>query len=311
MGNSILQSGAALGAIFVPLMVLMLFEEEVPATWRKPFFVVGAVGAGWVVLWWLSVRPADLALLHVAPKNAFAKTIGPVVPSERSIRRYVVLIVLVVTINMTWHFLRAWGPLFLQKSAGFTTNETSWFSLAYYVFSDAGTLSAGFLTLQLVRGGMPVHASRRLVFFGFALLTTLCAAVPFLPGTWTLVAALVVVGFGALGVFPNYYSFSQDLTVRHQGIVTGTLGCCCWVAMAVWQKTIGLLVTSTGSYTIPFLIAGIAPLLGFAVLLLFWGKTEKPFPAGLDEPGRLAESHLPGDCRITGTAASVRGTPPA
>src|SRR5204862_89549 len=69
-------------------------------------------------------------------------------------------------------------------------------------------------------------------------------------------------------VFPNYYSFSQDLTVRHQGKVTGTLGFCCWVAMASWQEAIGQVVQRTGPYVPCFRIAGVAPLIGSAALLL-------------------------------------------
>ena len=313
MGNSILQSGAALGAILIPLVMFALFDKNEPTTWRKPFFVVGAVGAGWVLLWWFSVRPADLALPDGSKANPFDVRVGPRLSTNLMIRRYAVLVVLVITINMTWHFLRAWGPLYLRTSAGFDDADTFWFFFAYYVFTDVGALSAGFLTLQLVRGGMPVHAGRRLVFLGFALMTTLCAAVPFLPGTWTVVAALLVVGFGALGVFPNYYSFSQDLTVRHQGKVTGTLGCCCWIAMAIWQKGIGLLVTSTGSYTLPFVISGVAPLFGFFVLLALWGKAGGPVPERVheSEPERLpADVPSSANTHITGTAASVQAAPP-
>src|SRR5262249_13616552 len=51
-GNSILQSGAAVGAIVIPLSLLVLFDESVPGSWRRPFFVVGAAGATWVLLWW-------------------------------------------------------------------------------------------------------------------------------------------------------------------------------------------------------------------------------------------------------------------
>ena len=308
MGNSILQSGAALGAILIPLVMFALFDKDDPTTWRKPFFVVGAVGAGWVLLWWFSVRPTDLALLNAKATSLVWK------PSALELRRFGVLVVLVVTINMTWHFLRAWGPLYLRTSAGFDDDDTNWFFFAYYLFSDVGSLSAGFLTLQLIRGGMPVHAGRRLVFLGFALMTTLCAAVPFLPGTWTVVAALLVVGFGALGVFPNYYSFSQDLTVRHQGKVTGTLGCCCWIAMAVWQKGIGSLVTATGSYTVPFVISGVAPLLGFFVLLVLWGNGNESLAEPVlegDEAQRLPERQpSPVGTHITGVAASVQSVPP-
>src|SRR5262249_20951858 len=67
MGNSILQSGAALGAILIPQVMKLLFHEDEPSTWRLPFFVVGAAGTAWVIFWWASLRPADLRLAHHTP----------------------------------------------------------------------------------------------------------------------------------------------------------------------------------------------------------------------------------------------------
>src|SRR5262245_17144433 len=60
MGNSILQSGAALGAIFTPPLVLGLIA--LTGTWRYPFWAVGAMGTFWVGLWFMVVQPRDLAL---------------------------------------------------------------------------------------------------------------------------------------------------------------------------------------------------------------------------------------------------------
>src|SRR5262245_30587892 len=58
LGNSLLQSGAALGAVLTPLLILAL--PQGPDTWRYPFLAVGAAGVSWVVLWLASVRSADL-----------------------------------------------------------------------------------------------------------------------------------------------------------------------------------------------------------------------------------------------------------
>jgi ACS family hexuronate transporter-like MFS transporter len=290
MGNSILQSGAAVGAIIIPLVLLLLFDEQRPQTWRIPFLVVGAFGVLWVFLWWSSVRPGDLALEHRLTEAGEVKPAGPGLSRGLFLRRFAVLVVLVVSINMTWHFLRAWGPLYLQEIHDFNQQQTNWFSSAYYIFTDAGALTAGFVTLRLARGRLSVHASRRLVFLCCALLALLCALVPFLPGGALLVGVMLLIGFGALGVFPNYYSFSQDLTVRHQGKLTGTLGCCCWLAMACWQKVISLLVHHTGSYTVAFVISGLAPLIGFFVLLLVWGRTDEGVPlAAVPVPARLED----------------------
>ncbi len=215
MGNSILQSGAAIGAVLTPLIVFVLFREERPSTWRLPFLAVGVLGLLWVAAWMGSVRGQDLALEHrsrspsplpilgwlivlygidlgvhvlfadrpsipVAVKfGVTALGVGGVVywlarvmseesgpERKRFFRRFRVLAVLVVTINMTWHFFRAWLPLFLQQQHGYSLQAFGWFSMAYYLATDAGCLAAGFVTLRLARGGMPVHASRVLVFSG-------------------------------------------------------------------------------------------------------------------------------------------------
>lgn len=274
MGNSILQSGAAVGAIIIPLVLLLLFDEARPETWRRPFFVVGAVGAAWVVLWWGFLRPADLHIDHDAAPAAEA--VRPALPRGLLVRRFVALVVLVVAINTTWHFLRAWGPLFLQTRHGFSVPQTSRFFAAYYLFTDVGTLSAGFATLWLTRRGVAVHASRRLVYLGYAALCLLCLLVPYVTSNFVLIGILLVVGFGALGVFPNYYSFTQDLTTRHQGKLTGVLSFLCWVAVAGVHEAVGRVVQSTGSYTVPFWIAGLAPLLAYGVLELLWGRVDEP-----------------------------------
>ena len=118
---------------------------------------------------------------------------------------------------------------------------------------------------------------------------------PFISSTVLLVGAMVAIGFGALGVFPNYYSFSQDLTTRHQGKLTGTLGCFCWIAMAIWQKSIGWLVQETGSYSVPFLISGLAPMIAFVTLVALWGKVEDPVVT----PAPLTPVPAPAEERIT------------
>ncbi len=278
LGNSILQSGAAVGSLVIPGVIWLLFDESRPETWRLPFLVVGAAGVLWVMLWWTIVRPADLALHPTASassedeqKEAFS------LPRAVFRRRLVALIILVISINMTWHFLRAWLPAYLMEKHDFTQNETNLFSFGYYVFTDFGALASGFVTLWLIRSGRLVHASRRLIFLVGALLATLCLSVPFLPTGWMLIGVLLLVGFGSLGMFPCYYSFSQDLTVRSQGKLTGTLGACCWGAMFLWQIGIGQWVHYTKSYTLLFFLSGLTPLMGFTALLLFWGPTgEKP-----------------------------------
>jgi ACS family hexuronate transporter-like MFS transporter len=337
LGNSILQSGAAIGAVFTPLIVLGLMKAT--GTWRYPFMVVGGLGALWVFLWLASVRSSDLTLtqkpasaslmrvllwlvllltidsaIHIAAarprwmppdlaawsadvfgtapwlplaSKAAVTVLGILgvfwwlwrvtadddgVPRGVFFRRFWVLAVLVVMINASWHFFRAWLPLFLQDQHHYSLDDTAWFSLAYYVSTDAGSLASGFAVLYLAKRGMSVHRGRATVFTACALLTTLSVIAAYLPAGPLLLGLLLVIGFGALGLFPAYYSFSQELTTRNQGKLTGALGCVCWLSMALLHEVVGDSVKRTGSYSQGVALAGLAPLLGAAVLLVLWGK---------------------------------------
>src|SRR5205085_10613647 len=89
---------------------------------------------------------------------------GETLPRPDFVRRFWVLVVLVVTVNTTWHFFRAWLPLFLQRGHDYGEASVAWFTSAYYVSTDAGSLTAGAASLYLARRGVAVHASRVLVF---------------------------------------------------------------------------------------------------------------------------------------------------
>lgn len=335
MGNSILQSGAALGAVLTPLLILAL--PKGPGTWRYPFLIVGVIGASWALLWLASVRPADLGYARPADSSSpvglllvlaglfglksvvrwlpglpawlplavsflvsaagIALVLGWLLRSTREeagparadfLRRLAVLVIVVVMINGTWHFFRAWLPLFLQKQHDYGEDFMNWFLLAYYVSTDAGALTAGLAVLALTRQGLSVHGSRLAVFALGAGLCTLAVLAAFLPRGPLLLGVLLVIGFAALGLFPNFYSLSQELTLRHQGKLTGALGCSCWLAMAPVHEAVGDLVKQTGSYSLGMAAAGLAPVVALGALLLLWdkGPSARETPAGEESAPR-------------------------
>jgi ACS family hexuronate transporter-like MFS transporter len=335
MGNGILQSGAAVGAVLTPMLVLGFMFWNVYDGWRPAFWVVGGLGLFWVAAWLLVVREGDLERFSSAigtdrtadepQQGQFVRAPSGLSALLRIARdpRFWVLAFVVIAINLTWHFFRAWGPLFLEKKHGFSRYFIQWFGSAYYLATDVGSLAAGYLALRLARGGLPIHKSRLIVFGSCAVLTLLSIPVALLPAGAAeqaygplLLVLLLVLGFAALGLFPNYYSFSQELTTRHQGKVSGILGCGCWLAMFVMQISVGTYIKKTQSYTIAVALGGLPPLAALLVLLLFWRSspaqaqvepTPLPDAKGADLANAItASAPAPADERVLAGVEAVK-----
>ncbi len=136
--------------------------------------------------------------------------------------------------------------------------------------TDAGCLGAGLLTLWLARRGLAVHTSRSAVFLVCAALSGLAIVAAWLPKGWPLLAILLLVGAGVLGVFPIYHAFTQDISAHHQGKVTGITGVAAWLFSSPAQKLFGRLIDRTGSFDLGLAIAGSLPLAAFLALWLWW-----------------------------------------
>lgn len=280
-GNSLFGSGTALGAVLTPWLVDIILRwaelNEVADAWRVPFRVIGSLGLVWIAVWFLTV-PGRM----VNPTDATGEP-----PAHQGATRYVdifrdrrfwVLVVTTITVNIPWHAYRAWLPLYLQNQRGYTREEMRDFMTAYYLVADIGTWSAGLLTLLLCKYGMRLHVARVLMFAACALLALGTLAVPFVPGGWPLWVGVFVVAFGALGLFPTYFALSQELSSKHQGKVTGTLGASAHAALAVMYPLEGLINKTTGSYDWVLGGVGVFPLFALAAMLVLWAPWHEPAP---------------------------------
>lgn len=303
LGNSIFQSGTALGAVVTPLLVLALLRSADPSepqrhaimsvtggtfaavsgaptdTWKYPFRVIGSLGVVWVVLWFATIPSA---MLRNGRGQAGETDVG-IVRFRDVFRdvRFWVLFATAIGINVTWHGYRAWLPLYLQEQRGFNEAEMSRFTTVYYLVADIGSWTVGGLTLILCRRGIGIHRSRTLAYGLCALMTMMTLATPFLPNGWPLTIGLLVVAFGALGLFPTYFALTQELSARHQGKVSGTLGAAAHISLAMIYPLEGLISDLTRSYEIVLGGVGVAPILAFAFLLWKW-------PASREMPGNPA-----------------------
>jgi ACS family hexuronate transporter-like MFS transporter len=279
LGNSVLQSGTAIGAMVTPLIIKKLLTEE-PGSWRPAFQIVGAVGIVWVVLWRWTMGKADFESPDSKPQDGESqKDSQPTVPESSFLtvvvsRKFLALIIVVVAINLSWHQFRVWMQKFLINGKGYSELASLDINFWFNVMTDVGCLSAGFASALLFRNGVSAHWARVCVFSVCSLMVTSGIAIPWLPAGPELLAVLMIVGAGLLGLFPCYYAFTQELSLAHQGKISGTLGTIAWIFPAMWHWQFGRWVDKTGSYDLGMSVVCIMPLMAIVALILMW-PTEK------------------------------------
>jgi ACS family hexuronate transporter-like MFS transporter len=270
LGNSILQSGASVGAIVTPFVVLACRTDQ-PGHWPYPFLFIGLIGLTWVVPWFALIRKHDL------PKVVGTLRV-PTAPDGSFVRKLLVCVVVVVAINITWQYFRVWNVKFLQTAHGYSPTFTQLFSAGYYLAADVGCLAVGFLVKVLTHRGWDVQHARALSFGLCCLLTAAGFAVAVLPANWVLLATMLCVAAGSLGLFPTYYALSQDLSRQHQGKLSGLFGCAAWVSSAVMQELVGKHIEATKQYSLAIQLAAAAPLVALVVVLVVWPKAKPLTP---------------------------------
>jgi len=266
LGNSVLQSGTSIGAIITPLIMRAMLTEEL-GSWRPAFQWIAATGVLWIVLWFAAIRASDL------PDHSRAAVASTGSGSFWHLlldRRFAAVLVLVAMINTSWQTLRAWLPKFLMEGRGYAEKAALDFNALYYVATDVGCLAAGALTLALGRRGFGVHRARSITFLMAASLTALALFLPFLGKGPVLLMVLLAIGAGALGLFPCYYAWTQELSRVHQGKVSGLTGVAAWALSAPAQKGFGWLIDETKSFDLGLVVAGLLPLVGFGLFTLLW-----------------------------------------
>jgi ACS family hexuronate transporter-like MFS transporter len=292
LGNAVFQSGTGLGAIVTPLVILLclwLFKSNVlqldldgdgdddisfwsfgGTDWQLPFRAIGAIGLGWVLLWWFTV-PKRVLAHPVAPRHATREPFSAVFAD----RRFWVLVVLILGVNTSWHTFRVWLPLYLRENLGYSKDESLWFNTQYFIAADIGSWLIGLAVVGMVRAGVNLHTARVRTYAVGVLLALSAGLLPFVSREF-IEPIIGVTGFASLGLFATYFALSQEVSGRHQGKVTGVLGAInsAWLAGMYWLQ--GWASKTAGLEARPWVLAFAAVPAALALLAVvwFWPKGE-------------------------------------
>jgi len=278
LATGIFNAGTSIGAMLTPVVVPWINARW---GWRGAFVGIGALGFVWLGFWlWIYRKPEDHARLSHAE---FAYIRSDPQPASGNVKWSALL-----PLRQTWAFVAGksltdpiwwfylfWVPGFLQSKHGLTLTGIGAPIVVIYLISDVGSVAAGWLSSSLIKHGTAVNTSRK-----FTMLLCAVGVVPVVftyrvESTWSAVLLLGLATACHQGFSANLFTLTSDMfPARAVGSVVGIGGMAGAIGGLFIATIVGHVLQWTGSYRVPFLIAGSAYLVALAMIHLLVPRME-------------------------------------
>ncbi len=284
LATGIFNSGTNIGAVLTPIIAPIL---TLYLGWRWAFFIVGALGFIWLALWLLLYRTpeehprcsaAELAYIRSDPQEKPQKIAWARLLPHRQTWAFAVGKFL---IDPIWWFYLFWIPDFLQRTQHLNLMQTSLPLAAIYAIATVGSVYGGWLSSTMIKRGSTVNAARKTAMLICALCVVPIVLTSRLPHLWIVVPIVGLAAAAHQGFSCNLFTLTSDMfPARAVATVTGIGGMAGAVGGMLIAKVVGYVLQKTGSYMVPFFIAGSAYLLALLFVHLLAPRLE---PVKLDQ----------------------------
>jgi ACS family hexuronate transporter-like MFS transporter len=279
LATGIFNAGTNVGAIITPLVVPWI---TIHWGWRSAFVLTGALGFIWLIFWLLLYRkPEEHPRLSKAELDYICS--DPSVPTTTK-TKWVSLIPLRQTwafvagkflIDPIWWFYLFWVPDFLQRKHGVAFIRIGVPILVIYLMADVGSVAGGWFSSWLIHKGKSVNVARKSAM----LLCAICVVpIIFAYRVDSMWGAVLLIGLAAAahqGFSANLFTLTSDIfPAQAVGSVVGMGGMAGAIGGMLIAKIVGYTLQWTGSYMVPFLIAGFAYLTALAIIQILAPKLE-------------------------------------
>jgi ACS family hexuronate transporter-like MFS transporter len=278
LATGILNAGTSVGAMLTPLVVPWI---TIHWGWRWAFVITGGLGIFWLAFWLLLYRkPED----HPRMSKGELKYVRS--DNQKRVERvkWGKLLALRQTwafasgkflIDPIWWFYLFWVPDFLQRRHGLALMKIGVPIVMIYVLSDVGSVGGGWLSSWMIHRGHSVNLSRKITMLVCALSVVPIVFAYRTENLWLAVLLIGLAAAGHQGFSANLFTLTSDLfPVQAVASVAGIGGMAGAVGGMFIAKVVGYTLQWTGSYKVPFLIAGFSYLLALAVIHLLTPRLE-------------------------------------
>jgi MFS transporter, ACS family, hexuronate transporter len=270
LATGIFNAGTNVGAALTPLVVPLIFVRW---GWRGCFFAVGALGFVGLGLWLWIYRPPEKHERCSAEELSYirsdqSESTGKVSLSEVIRHRQTWAFVSAkFLIDPIWWFYLFWVPDFLERRHGLSLRQIGVPILIIYVLADLGSVAGGWLSSFLLHRGKTLNMARKTAMLICAISIVPIVFVSRVDSLWTAVLLIGLAAAGHQGFSTNLLTLPSDMfPAKIVASVAGIGGAAGAVGGMLIAQVVGHVLQWTGSYEIPFFIAGSTYLVALGVI---------------------------------------------
>jgi len=272
----IYQSGSSVGAMIAPISAAILIEHF---GWRVAFLVVALPGLFWIPVWRYFYRPVESNTKlseeerrYILANRVGRRGAGTSKPSWRVFLRqktvWAVALARFFEEPAGWFYF-TWLPLYLKNHRSVPLLKIGLLLFIPFLTFDVGKVGGGWISSILLKRGWSLDWARKAVMLGSAvcLMASIPAVVMETPIGFVMLISLATFGHGCWTTAAQ--TIPGDIVPPSRvGTVYGITACGGGLGAILFTQLTGKLVDVTGSFTLPLLIAGVLPIIGFAVFSL-------------------------------------------
>ena len=266
-------AASRMGGALTPFVVIPVM---VTVGWRAAFYLLGALGVVWAIVWWLYYRDSRETSRASSPRNTRSISSTSSLPWSSILgnRQFWLICGMYFFYAFGSWFFFSWFPTFMELGRGFDKTELTYAVAVPFIMSMMGNIAGGHLTDRLTkRYGIKI-GRKALGSTSLAVSAVCMFLAAFIPGKMAVFVFLSLC-FGIFDLMlPSAWALCIDLGKRHAGTISGAMntagnigGFCCGILF-------GELVQQSGNYNLPLYM--IAVMLIISAVLFFFINPEKP-----------------------------------
>lgn len=271
-------AASRMGGALTPFVVIPVMMW---VGWRAAFYLLGALGVVWAIVWWWYYRDANA--FDSSDKISTSLTS---IPSEEKVkdslpwagilsnRQFWLICGMYFFYAFGSWFFFSWFPTYMELGRGFDKTELTYAVAVPFIMSMIGNIAGGHLTDRLTQR-FGIKVGRKALGSSSLAISAICMFLAaFIPGKMAVFIFLSLC-FGIFDLMlPSAWALCIDLGKHHAGTISGAMntagnigGFCCGILF-------GQLVQQSGNYNLPlYMIAG---MLIISAILFAFINPEKP-----------------------------------